>query len=114
MLISYSFPLQPFRKKWEVLIHLFSIENSIYHVTAEKSHLYFVPHMAVNVLVLMNVLENVRRCRSVRQFQLIENFLLYFQFVPFLEILYRNVVDNSTHFIECVFIHDVGLHILFF
>ena len=54
-----SFRLEPLRKEREVLIHLFSVENPVYHVTAKQSHLDLVPNVAVYLSILVNVLENV-------------------------------------------------------
>ena len=62
MIVTNSLSLEPFYEKWKVLGHLFSIEDPVYRMAAEKPHLYFVSYVAVYVLILMNMLKDVR-CR---------------------------------------------------
>ena len=114
VIVMDSFRLEPLRKKREVLIHLFSVENPVYHVTAKQSHLYLVTNVAVYVLVLVNVLENVWSCWTVGKFQLVEYLLAYRWLVTLVEILYRHVAQNAIYLVVCVFVHYVRLHVLLF
>ena len=43
----------------EVVWYFLPIENSIYHVAAEQPHLYLIPQVQVNLLVLVETLEYV-------------------------------------------------------
>ena len=114
MVIMDSLRLKPLGKKWEIFIHFFPVEYPVYHVATEQPHLYFVPHMAVDVLVLVNVLENVRCCSTVRKLQLVKHFLAHCRLVPLIEILYWHVSQNPIHLIVRVLVHYVSLHIFFF
>ena len=60
MIVTNSLSLEPFYEKWKVLGHLFSIEDSVYHMAAEKPHFYLVSYVAVYILILMNMLEDAR------------------------------------------------------
>lgn len=51
--------LQPFHEEWKVLIYLLSVENPVDHMAAKESHLDFVSDVAVDVFVLVDMLENV-------------------------------------------------------
>ena len=62
MIVTNSLSLEPFYEKWKVLGHLFSIEDSVYHMAAEKPHFYLVSQMRVHLLILVDRFENVR-CR---------------------------------------------------
>lgn len=57
--------LQPFDEKREVIRNFFSVKNSIDHMTAEKSHLYFVSSMWIDFVVLMDGLEDVGSGRAI-------------------------------------------------
>lgn len=59
MVVVDSLSLEPLGKEWEILVHFFPVEYPVYHVATEQPHLYLVPHVAVYVLVLVDVLENV-------------------------------------------------------
>lgn len=62
MRVLYAFYLQPFNKKWKIISNLLSIEYSVYHMTAKKSHFYLVSYMRINILVLVDVFEYIRCC----------------------------------------------------
>jgi hypothetical protein len=59
MIVTDSFCLKPFYEEWEILIYLFAIEYSVNHMATEKSHFDFVSNMAIDVFVLVDVLEYV-------------------------------------------------------
>lgn len=59
MVVVNALRLQPFHEEREVLIYLLSVENPVDHMTAKESHLDFVPDVAVDVFVLVDVLKNV-------------------------------------------------------
>jgi hypothetical protein len=50
---------EPVHEAWEMVLNLLPVEDSIYHMAAEKSHFYLVPGVGVYLLVLMNYLKNV-------------------------------------------------------
>ena len=62
MFIMDSLRLKPLCEKWEILVYFLPVEYSVYHMATKQPHLYLVPYMTVYVLVLVNVLENVRSC----------------------------------------------------
>jgi len=114
MVVVDSFGLKPFWKEREVLVYLLSIENSVDHMATEQSHFYFVSHMAVDILIFVDVLKNVRCRWTIWKLQLIENFLRHWWFVSFLEVFYWHVAQYSVDLIECIIVHYVSLHVLFF
>lgn len=60
--VVYLFCLQPFYEKWEMIRNFFPVENSIYHMAAEQSHLDFVSCMGVDFTIFMDRFENVGSC----------------------------------------------------
>lgn len=104
---------QPIHEGREVIFDLFSIENSVYHMTTKQSHFYFVSCMCIYLLIFMNYFENIRSRRSVRKFKFIKRFLINSKFKSFVKILYWNLIDNRCSLIICVFKKYLCLHNLF-
>ena len=94
MLILDPLVLQPVYEMWEVVRDFLADEDPVDHVAAKQPHFYLVPQVQIDLLVLMDALENVRSCRSVREFQLIKTFLHNVQRVAFLEVLDRHVLND--------------------
>ncbi len=113
MRVLIFFLWEPVHKRREMILDLFSVENSVYHVAAKQSHLNLVPGVSINFFVLMNDLENVRSCWSVCEFKVVKSFFCNGQFVSLVKIFNWNLVDDRSDFIVCVFKHDLGLHDLF-
>lgn len=113
MRVLVFFLWEPVHKRREMILDLFSVENSVYHMTAKQSHLNLVPGVGINFFVFMNYLENVRSCWSVSEFEIVKSFFCNGQFVSLVEIFNWNLVDNPSDFIVSVFKHDLGFHDLF-
>lgn len=67
--------VEPLDKEWEVVSHLFSVEDSVDHMTTEESQLYLVAGVRMNFLILMDGLEDMRGRRPVCELQLLERIL---------------------------------------
>ena len=92
-----SLGLQPFDEEWKVVVNLLPIEYSIDHMTAEQPHLYLIPRMRVDLRILMDRLEYVRRGRPVRELQFIEAGLSHCLPIPLLEVLDRHLLDHTGY-----------------
>lgn len=64
--------LEPLDEEGEVIVDLLSVEDPVYHVTAEQTHLDLVAGMRVNLCVLVDGLEDVGCGRSIREFELVK------------------------------------------
>lgn len=72
MLIGDVLALQPVDEVREIVRDLATVEDAVDHVAAEQTHLYLVSQVQVDLLVLVDALEYVRCCRTVREFQFVE------------------------------------------
>jgi predicted nucleic acid binding AN1-type Zn finger protein len=93
---------EPVHKRREVVFDFLSVENTVDHVTTEKSHFNLISRVRVYFFVFMNYLENVRSCRSVGKFELIECFLSYSELITFIKVFDRNLVEDSCYFVISV------------
>ena len=59
VLVVNTLCLQPFDEIGEVLFYLFSVEDSVYHMTTKQSHLNLIPNVRVNALIVMYMLEDI-------------------------------------------------------
>ena len=111
MRIVDLFCLQPFDKEWEMIVNFLSVEDSVDHMTAKKSHLNLVSCVRINFRVLMNGFKDVGCCRPVRKFQIIESFLVDCQLVPTLEIFYWHIFEDYIHLTVSILKHEMSFHI---
>lgn len=58
----------------------------------------------MDFFVLMDSLKNVGSCRSVCEFELVETFLIYLQFVAFFEVFDGHLTENGSDFVVTVFV----------
>ena len=100
--ILILFLSQPVHKRREVVFDLLSVKNTVNHVTTEKSHFNLISRVRVYFFVFMNYLENVRSCRSVGKFELIECFLSDSKLITFVKVFDRNLVEDSRYLVISV------------
>ena len=104
--------LQPLNVVREIVTHLLPVEYSVDHVAAEQSQFYLVSCVGVDLLVFVDCLEDVRSCRSVCKFQLLERFLVDVCFVTPLEVFDGHLAQNVTHLTVHILEHKMSLHVL--
>ena len=68
--------------------------------------------MGVDLLVFVDGLEDVRSCRSVCKFQLLERFLVDVCFITPLEVFDGHLAQNMTNLIVHILKHKMSLHVL--
>lgn len=100
--ILIFFLSEPVHKRGEMVFDFLSVENTVDHVTTEKSHFNLISRVSVYFFVLMDYLENVRSCRSVGKFEFIKCFLGYSELITFIKVFDRNLVEDSCYLVICV------------
>lgn len=71
-----------------------SVENSVDHVAAKKSHFDLVSSVWVDFVILVDGLKDVGGCWSVWKFQVVESSLVDYLLVSFIEVFNRHVVEH--------------------
>jgi uncharacterized membrane protein YhaH (DUF805 family) len=104
--------LHPLEEEREMVRNFLTVEDTVYHMAAEQSHLYLVASVRVDLTVLVDRLEDVGCSGTVRELQLVKRFLLNTQLVPFLEVLYWHVLHHQVRLAVCVLEHQVRFHVL--
>ena len=113
MRVVYLLSLQPLHIKGEMVRNLLPVEDTIDHVTTKQPHLYLVTSVRVDLVVLMDRLENVRCCRSVRKLQVVESFFVHRQLVSPLEVFDRHILQDYGYLTVGILKHQVSFHIFF-
>jgi len=104
--------LQPLDIKREVIGNFLPVEDPVDHVATKKPHLYLIPRVRVDLVVLVNRLEYVAGRRPVAEFEVIESPLVYSLSVPLLKIFDWHVFQHNRQLAVGILEHYMGLHVL--
>lgn len=64
--------LEPLEEEGKMISNFLTVEDAVYHMAAEKSHLDLIASVRVDLTVLVDGLEDVGRGRTVRELQLVK------------------------------------------
>lgn len=103
--------LEPLDEEGEVVRYLLAVEDAVYHVAAEESHLDLVARVRVDLRVFVDGLEDVGGGRAVGKLQLVEGLLLDGQLVAALEVFDGHVLEDRVDLVVGVLEHQVRLHV---
>ncbi len=113
MWVIVFFCLQPNHEKWKMVFNLFSIENPIHHMTTEQPHFYFVSCMTIKLFIFMNQFENVWSGWSIGELEVVKRFLCNREFVSFIKILDRDLIQDGGGFVVSIFKKNLSFHDFF-